>query len=137
MKPVDQTIIDKNTGNCHQAIIASIFELELSQVPHFRLFPDEVWFRVYYYFLYAMGFEYSGEKRDLNKRPLLPEDSLNGFFDAAVQSETFGEGFFHAIVLDLEGTVVHDPNPNKLWQGRNVIEENSLKFWNIFDPVKK
>ena len=35
MKPVNQTIINFRQGNCIQACVASIFELELSEVPNF------------------------------------------------------------------------------------------------------
>jgi hypothetical protein len=35
MKKVFQTIIDKGNGNCMQSVVASLFDLELSDVPHF------------------------------------------------------------------------------------------------------
>lgn len=136
MIPVYQTVISKGRGNCHQALIASIFELDLSQVPNFRLFPENKWFDVYYYFLWAMGFKYKGQKHNIISRPLLLEDSLNGFFDAAVESRTLGPDVLHAVILDVNGIVVHDPNPNKRWLGVDVITTNSLKHWYIFDKIK-
>lgn len=137
MKKVYQTVVDKGRGNCHQALIASIFELELSQVPNFRLYPDETWFNIYFYFLYSMGFEYKGRRHDPKVNPLRLGDSLNGCFDAAVESRTFGKGVHHAVVLDVAGNVIHDPNPNQKWAGVNVIKEEALKYWSIFEPVKK
>lgn len=35
MKPVDQTILNPDTGNCFSACLASIIELELEEVPNF------------------------------------------------------------------------------------------------------
>lgn len=35
MKKVFQTIVDKDHGNCMQAVVASLFELELDDVPNF------------------------------------------------------------------------------------------------------
>lgn len=35
MKKVFQTIVDAGNGNCMQAVVASLFDLELQEVPHF------------------------------------------------------------------------------------------------------
>ena len=35
MKKVFQTIVDKRHGNCMQAAVASLFDLELEEVPNF------------------------------------------------------------------------------------------------------
>ena len=43
MKPIFQTITHDNRGDCHRAAVASIFDLEIEQVPHFRLFDDDTW----------------------------------------------------------------------------------------------
>ena len=42
MKPVMQTLDGPEEGNCLQACIASLFELELEAVPHFVLKDDWV-----------------------------------------------------------------------------------------------
>ena len=41
MKPVDQTLFGPDDGNCLQAAIASVLELELEQVPDFANEYDE------------------------------------------------------------------------------------------------
>lgn len=41
MKPVYQTIIDKEIGDCQRAAAASLFELKIEQVPHFILFNEK------------------------------------------------------------------------------------------------
>lgn len=134
MKPVDQMYVDSNRGDCQRATIASIFELELEQVPHFRLYTDSDWFLVYYYFIYSLGYEYMGSMR-IDKNKLDIEDSINGYFDACVPSKTFDNGF-HAVVIDCNGVVVHDPNPNKLYQGENVVESGALKYWYRFKEIE-
>jgi len=35
MRPVFQTVVGNGLGNCHQAVVASLFELELDMVPNF------------------------------------------------------------------------------------------------------
>ena len=35
MKKVFQTIVDPGNGNCMQAAVASLLELEIEEVPHF------------------------------------------------------------------------------------------------------
>lgn len=127
MKYVDQTVIDGENGDCHRAVIASILELDITQVPHFRLYDDQTWFRVYHYFLLANGWEYTGYRTIEDNTPI-ESDSIEGFFDATVDSRTF-PGKKHAVVIDLKGVVVHDPNPNRKWMGRDVIETGELRGW--------
>ena len=133
MRTVYQTVIDAEIGNCHQAIIASILELNITQVPNFILYGDDDWFKIYYSFLYAHGWQYTDvaypEKRDLRA-----QDSINGYFDTTVKSKSF-PGKKHAVVMDLEGIVVHDPNPNKKFLGVDLIETGQLLNWMMFTPV--
>jgi len=45
MKPVYQTKFGQGNGNCFQAAVASILELELDDVPDFcNLYSDDEWF---------------------------------------------------------------------------------------------
>lgn len=127
MTPIDQTIVCVGTGDCQRAVVASLFDLDIDQVPNFRKFPERGWFDVYWYFLYAMGYEYAGCLTP-NKDRLELADSIDGYFEACVASKTF-ENATHAIIIDQNGVVIHDPNPNKLWQGINVLESGELKYW--------
>lgn len=130
MIPIDQTIVDDKRGDCHRAVVASLFELELEQVPHFVLFDNANWFDIYFHFFYALGYEYI-DLGKLKTHKLKLEDSINGYFDASVKSKTF-KNKKHAVIIDIKGVVVHDPNPNKLWHGINVLESGELCSWNIF-----
>ena len=47
---------------------------------------------------------------------------------ASVPSHSF-EGLGHSVVMDINGLVVHDPNPNKAWEGINVLGTGDLKSW--------
>lgn len=129
MTPVNQSIVDSDVGDCARASIATLLDLNIDQVPNFRRFKSN-WFDVYYYYLYSLGWEYVGYGRP-SKHELKSENSINGYFDAAVASKTF-EGKLHAVVIDAEGNVVHDPNPNKKWQGLNVVQTKELKGWYMF-----
>lgn len=137
MIPVDQTVVQKKRGNCMQAVVASLFDLELEQVPHFRLYdisPDRVkksWFNVFIYFFRSMGYGYEGYSRAWKKRKLEEKHSIEGYFYAAVESRTF-KNVKHAVVIDLDGKVVHDPNPNRAWQDINVVETGELDGWYCF-----
>ncbi|MCK5603391.1 hypothetical protein KAR91_16015 [Candidatus Pacearchaeota archaeon] len=135
MKTIDQTILCKDKGDCQRAVVATLFDLEIEQVPHFRLFSDDTWFNVYWYFLYALGWEYMGYHTP-NRSKLELEDSVNGFFEATVESKTFTDRT-HSVIIDIIGTVVHDPNPNKKWLGINVLESGELKGWYVITPRKK
>lgn len=139
---------EKGRGDCMRAAIASMFELEIEQVPHFLLFDkphknryEVSSFFVLHYFLYAMGYEYMGykhmkggkiEKKDLPTK----KDLINGSIFALVKSRTYDD-ILHAVLINSKGKVIHDPNPNKRWLGENVIENNNLIGWYMIEKRSK
>ncbi|KAA0888741.1 hypothetical protein [Oryzomonas rubra] len=148
MTPVNQEIVDHGKGDCQRAAIASLFDLDIDQVPNFRKYPDKGWFNVLWHFLHGIGYEYLGcpSTPSKAKRPdgtwvytrapeLDPADSINGYFYGVVPSKTFKDTT-HAVVIDCNGLVVHDPNPNKRWQGMNVLESGDLRCWYILKPLE-
>jgi len=143
MKAVFQTVVDKGKGNCEQANIASLFDLELSQVPNFILYPatkELHWWNVFYYFIYGLGYEVKGSGypdaelkcycKDLSDQP-----TVNGCIAASVKSRTF-EGGSHAVIINTTGTVIHDPNPNQKFLGVNVIETKELSHWYLIEKIE-
>lgn len=129
MKPVMQTITSKSRGDCLRAVIASLFELEIEQVPHFRLFQGR-WFRVYSAFLDGIGYECIGTghfkaKGYTPRSEHLIDCNVGGYVEASVPSKNH-EACTHAVVMDLDGLVVHDPHPGKAWEGINVIDSGDL-----------
>lgn len=134
MIQVYQSICDAGRGDCQRAAVASLFDLELEQVPHFRLYKDGQWFLVYYHFLMGIGYEFHGTSmaerhRDPARRNY---DSIDGFFLATVPSRTI-DGARHSVIINEKGMVVHDPNPNKRWLGINVIESGELIHVDIIE----
>ena len=129
MKPVYSEVYDKFKGDCLRASIASIFDLELCQVPHFRLFPDEQERFIVSGFYWGMGYDWV-KVGNPGKEELKIEDSVNGFFEACVIS-SYGDDFTHSVVIDLNGVVVHDPNKNNSIKGENVFKNGALKWWTI------
>lgn len=116
MKKVYQTIVDKGNGNCMQAVVASLFELELEQVPHF-LEHGEDWYRVFYDFFTERNLDLCYMNKDIHGLEMLRkiaefDGGINGFLYGAVPSQTF-EDTTHAVVVDLNLNIVHDPNPNQ------------------------
>lgn len=76
---------------------------------------------------------YSGARE---QTPLLEEDSINGFFYAAVPSANFSN-VGHAVVMDTRGYCVHDPSPGKYWQDANILKSNRVTDWMLFEPREK
>jgi hypothetical protein len=139
VKPVNQSICDKNRGDCHRAVIASLLDLEIEQVPHFRLFADDNWHHVYHGFLWGCGYEWEGTGHFPKFTPRsehLKDCHIGGFVDATVPSKNYPpeSGITHAVVMDLDGLVVHDPHPGKKYQGVNVIETGELMHWELIKP---
>lgn len=123
MTRVDQTIIDPGKGNCMQAVVASLFDLKLDDVPDFNKFQPEH-YKVLWEFYEARGlypgwFDRSTPAGNL-QRPSLAEiakydGGIGGFFYAGVQSQTYKDkNIKHAVVVDTDLNIVHDPNPNRL-----------------------
>jgi len=132
MIPIFQETVEAGKGDCLRASTASLFELELSQVPNFILFPDETWWNVYWYFIYSLGYEIEGTGYPSYAKLAgkIDCETVGGCLDACVPSRTF-EGKKHAVLINLDGVVVHDPNPNQLWLGENVLMSGDLEWWTI------
>ena len=115
MKKVYQTRISNVDGDCSRAVVASLFDLGLCDVPDFvrehHLKPMNV--EVVKFFR-ASGFNMGYIKNS----PGLVIDGcgVNGYFYAIVMSKTF-EDTRHAVIIDSDLVIVHDPNPNGLCLG--------------------
>jgi len=133
MTPIFQTILGDNTkGDCHRATIASLFNLEIDQVPHFRLFPDKQWSFILCGFLWGLG--YNWDENGYPKTHNLSEcENVGGFFEACVPSSL--PDSTHSVIINIDGVVVHDPCPKQFWKSKNVSESGELKHWAIFKKI--
>jgi hypothetical protein len=108
MKPVMQTLFyDKDgTGNCFEACIASIFEMDLKSVPNFH---GENWFGEFYGWLKEKGYTSYGSL--CNEKIEEYSGGINGYFIVAGESPR-GRHIKggHAVVYK-NGKMVHDPYP--------------------------
>ena len=110
MKPVMQTLFyDKDgIGNCFEACLASILEMDISEVP---LFHEKDWFDSFYKWINERGFTFIGTMRpeDVNYY----KDGIDGYFIVAGESPR-GDHIRggHAVVFK-DGVMVHDPHPDK------------------------
>lgn len=139
MTPVFQTVICPTKGNCMQAAVASLFDLDITQVPNFMLYPvdshERHWWDIYCGFIRLLGYEVKGIGRPCSHK-LSDSEGVNGYFDASVPSKTL-EGCSHAVIIDRTGLVVHDPNPNQKWLGINVVETGELNNWYVIEKIKE
>ena len=129
MKKVYQTVIDRYHGNCMQAVVASLFELELDQVPNF--IEEESWYWKMHEFYQERGYQLGtfGGSLEMLKTAAKFDGGVNGYFDATVASKIF-EGGTHAVVVDMDMNIVHDPNPSGVYlscKPEEVISINTTK----------
>ena len=117
MKKVFQTRVSKDNGNCAQAVIASLFNLVLEDVPdfvsnhHIKPMAAEI-VRFLNKRGFKAGYAYSGSKIGKTLLEMTSTDSgVGGYFYAVVKSKTFDNGL-HAVLVDKKLNIVHDPNPN-------------------------
>jgi len=119
MIKVYQTIIDKGHGNCMQAVVASLLELPLEEVPNFIEIKEGSWFLTMEHMFDDRGYDLCTIGRGGNtdtemlKKIAKFDGGVNGFLYASVPSMTF-EGCGHAVIVDTDLNIVHDPNPNQL-----------------------
>lgn len=122
MKKVFQSKVCSTDGDCCRAVIASLFDKELEEVPEFK--PDHHQGYELMKFFDAQGYDYGyfnrrPEGHTLQSGVLCPtleeaakyDGGVGGYFYGSVKSQTF-EGGSHAVVVDINLNIVHDPNPN-------------------------
>lgn len=137
MKPVFQDKFGPGSatdegGNCFSAVLASLLELELSEVPHFYAYVDETpshdkwwmitdWLRERHHGIIAFDIENNPEHAI---RTIGPYVTVIG----SGISPRF-PGVMHAVIgfLDKEGkwTTTHDPHP----EGTGLVGEPSMVEW--------
>jgi len=121
MKPIKQTTYyggGKNHGNCVQAAVASILEIDLDEVPHFLLFGDN-WDKALVCFMRSRGRKYGG----VNTNPAKWKDikTINGYYLAVGISP---RGVYHCCVYK-DGELSHDPHKD----GGGIIVEFIYSFY--------
>lgn len=146
MKKIFQTIVDPGKGNCMQAVTASLFEKELDEVPNFIEYGQD-WFEELWKYYKSQGygwpmcFNIGNKKKDLEvaRKALKYDGGINGFFDGTVKSQTFKD-VYHAVVVDSNLNIVHDPNPNQkalLLGPKDVVTVYTVKNnWHISEDGK-
>src|SRR5687767_9460505 len=127
MKAVDQRIVDlAGYGDCMTACLASLLELPYEAVPQLRKIQTEggSWFQVFFGFLKENGFQFHGTfcpryadrggVLSIYNWPDLAEicKGVDGLYMAGGPSFRGAVGG-HAIIIDDEGTCIHDPHPSR------------------------
>ncbi len=149
MKPVYQTFIDGKRGNCMQAVMASLFELSIDEVPNFIEFGD-LWFSEYNRFIESMNYEFLGtlyNPHDCYSEIAEPVDiidgsrfsklqnlkGIKGYFYASCFSQKFydpnlrwGSQVTHAVIVDRYLNIAHDPNPEN--KAGNYLRANEIGY---------
>jgi len=132
LKPVNQTLVDEEFGDCIRACLASILDLDIDAVPNFVRFNDR-WMIVFWSYINVLGYQFYGtgwpkSESKPNGHIISECPNVDGFVIASVPSRSF-EGGSHAVVMNINGLVVHDPNPKRAWEGINVLETGDLICW--------
>lgn len=130
MKPVHQTIISADYGNCMQACVASILERELGDVPNFMGAGDdkyedmmEIWLKDQPFNILTILVKGNEEISNRN---------LKDTYVIAVGKSPTYKGVNHAVVY-YNGEMVHDPNP----EGKGI--KGNPEYYDVFvikDPVE-
>lgn len=109
MIPVYQKRVSKGNGDCMQAALASLLEIDYDEVPD--LINVHRWADALERFLKKHGYHVRTVISAPIDRELFGFKGVDGFFWASVVSPGFGLPTTHAVLVDKHMTVVHDPNP--------------------------
>ena len=130
MKKVYQSRIEKKHGTCMQAAIASLFEMFIEDVPNF-IELDENSFHVMSEFYKERGYSLNccfNPREDIprTKQVLEVDGGIDGYWYATVVSINLGPEITHAVIIDKNMSVVHDPNPNNF--GHVYVPEDIISI---------
>ena len=127
MKKVYQQNVNSLNGDCMRAVVASLFEERIENVPNFIEYGHEWWLVFEEYFrdkgykqsiaLYNPIMYSKNILEEFSFEQLKNYNGVDGYFYATVNSPTFNPdgdltGTTHAVVIDKNFNIVHDPNPN-------------------------
>lgn len=116
MIKVFQNKVSEIDGDCMRAVVASLLEKNINDVPNFiehreacYIKMDEHLMKLGYDPFFIYDHDYTTEQMiELAKLC----GGVNGYFYASVPSQTYKDGS-HAVVVDVNLNIVHDPNPNQ------------------------
>jgi hypothetical protein len=109
MKPVNQTILDFEHGNCMQACVASILELPLEDVPNFMQDgPDQFNFHLDKFCL-SLNLTTLDVVLENNNLDLIE----NCYVIATGKSPRGTEAKHRHAVVWFNGEIIHDPHPSR------------------------
>lgn len=144
MVKVYQRIIDPGKGDCLKCAVATLFQDEYENVPHF--IEHEKWFSMLMEYVNSKGYEYHGqlynkkwsmlqtplsgcfepdkwaEELILNEENMKGNQDINGLYLASVNSPKYyshAKTVTHAVLCDKDFNIIFDPNP---------AYENILKY---------
>lgn len=135
MIKINQTVVDKEIGNCMQAVLASLFEKPLEETINIIDYLP-CWAIPFMEWVESIGYEYEGvmspaKTIEESYKDLKEVESVGGYFFASVPSKNF-DGTYHAVVMDADGVVIHDPSPEKQWEGVDIISSGDVEYWYLF-----
>lgn len=135
MKKVYQTDTTRETGNCLQACVASLLNMDMQTVPDFKyqnphapIFPMQKWLEGRGYSVVQTHKLYDGTK-----------DTL--CIVAVASKSSVYDGGTHAVVGRIDKTghirLLHDPNPKNKQEGRGKRIKSYLMLYFIFMGSKR
>jgi hypothetical protein len=139
MIKVDQTITERGKGNCMQAALSSLFHTDMDKTINIIDHIDSGWQIPFMCWIASIGYEYDGVytafvDMDKTKENLKDSPSVSGYLLAAVPSKNHN-GVSHAVIINNNGLVVHDPHPKMGWLGVNVVESGEISYWYLFSEA--
>lgn len=130
MKPINQEITEQEDGDSLRACVASLLELPIGDVPHFSRSNGQ-WFVKFSNFIMGKGYCVLGlGYPDINT---ITDYTIGGLVIGTVYSKTNSRCRHYVLIDSTTFKVVHDPNPNKLWQNQ-IVTVDVLNWLMVCKP---
>lgn len=145
MIPVHQTTFydpdappDKQRGNCLTAVVASLLELPIEDVPNFvqddvdhEGDPDWDWWTTLHRFITERGYQMHYLAVPGGPPSAFPLPKPGEHYAVIGLSPRGPQGLIHHIVIHRDGQMVHDPHPD----GTGLVKITDSYHWTIREPT--
>lgn len=139
MTPQTQTVLaerddghssDGIPGNCLQAVVATLLDLELDQVPHFAVYVD--WFAAMRRWARERDGDFTYFEFPVPEQYAAGWESVRGWGGYVILGGSSPRGpFGHVVVGTVDREVVHDPHPSRA----GLVEvQDAIVYCAPYDP---
>ena len=87
-----------------------------------------------YYFIWGLNYEL--QWIDYRRKKFTRNNLINSCIMADIKSQTY-KNVNHVVLINSNGRVIHDPNPNQRCINKNIIKTDQIVGWYQIQKIRK